>query len=364
MPAHILRCAQRVRLQPLARRLATAATHGTPTNSSLAPSARLQGSLSAFPSRDETPSIGTRFPASVQLSTFLSGPRTESDALIKDLATLVSHRGVVFFENQDITLPQQKELAFRMGKLSGNPSTSGLHRHPISEDTGELGGDTSVISSVGGIALGGIVEHQRASRGWHSDITFEAVPADYSLLKMHTLPPVGGDTLWSSCYEAYDRLSPSFAKFLEGLTALHSATFFLDQAKQLGVKIQDPRGSPENTGSELMSIHPVVRTHPVTNYKALFVNDCFTTRIMELHGEESEAILAYLARHVAENHDFQVRYRWGKNDVAIWDNRATLHSATNDYGNQLREGLRVVSIGERPYFDPTSLSRREALGSH
>ena len=149
MSARLLCYAQRARVRPLARRLATAATHGTSANLSLAPSAPLQGSLSAFPSRDETPSIGTRFPSSVQLSSLLSGPRAESDTLIRDLATLVSHRGVVFFENQDITLQQQKELGYRMGKLSGNPSSSGLHRHPISEDTGELGGDTSVISSMG-----------------------------------------------------------------------------------------------------------------------------------------------------------------------------------------------------------------------
>lgn len=205
MPTHLLRLAHRARVQPLARRLATATTYGDSANLSLAPSSPLQGSLSAFPSRDETPSIGTRFPTSVQLSSFLSESREGSDALIKDLATLVSHRGVVFFENQDITLQQQKDLALRMGKLSGNPATSSLHRHPISENTGELGGDTSVISSMGsvsnllipdsslmrsvsGIARGGVKEHQRASRGWHSDITFEPVPADYSLLKMHTLP--------------------------------------------------------------------------------------------------------------------------------------------------------------------------------
>ncbi|KAI0029246.1 hypothetical protein K488DRAFT_88912 [Vararia minispora EC-137] len=349
-------------LSPLSER--TFATHSqatTFTQPSLRPSTVL-GSLSALPNRDETPHLGTRFPASVQLSRLLAAQAPESDALLADLATLIARRGVVFFERQDITLDQQKQLALRMGRLSGAPASSGLHRHPISESTGELGADTSVISSEGGIARGGVVEDTRASKGWHSDITFEHIPAAFSILKMHTLPPLGGDTLWASAYEAYDRLSPAFATFLEGLTALHSAPFFLDQARAMGIPIQDPRGSPENTGSELMAIHPVVRTHPITNYKALFVNASFTTRILELHPDESAAVLAYLARHISENHDLQVRYRWAKDDVAIWDNRATLHTATNDYGRQRREGFRVVSIGERPFLDRASRSRREALG--
>jgi Taurine catabolism dioxygenase TauD, TfdA family len=104
------------------------------------------GALSAYEYVDETTHIGTRFP-SAQLSRFLTA--SNSDELITDLATLVSHRGVVFFTEQDITLEQQKELANRMGKLSGRPATSELHRHPISESTSELGADVSVISSMG-----------------------------------------------------------------------------------------------------------------------------------------------------------------------------------------------------------------------
>lgn len=86
----------------------------------------------------------------------------------------------------------------------------------------------------------------------------------------------------------------------------------------------------------------------------------FTKRILELHKEESDNILEYLFRHVSENHDLQVRYKWGANDVAIWDNRATFHTATNDYGDN-RQGNRVVGIGEKPYFDPQSRSRRDDL---
>ncbi|KIM87923.1 hypothetical protein PILCRDRAFT_814636 [Piloderma croceum F 1598] len=318
------------------------------------------GSLSAYECVDETTHIGSRFPSkTTQLSDFLTA--SNSDELITDLATLVSHRGVVFFTGQDITLEQQKELANRMGKLSGRPATSKLHRHPISESTGELGADVSVISSMGGIARAGVVQGTRASNGWHSDITFERVPSDYALLKMHTLPKVGGDTLWASGYEAYDRLSPAFKKFLEGLTAIHNADFFLDYSRRTGIPIQDPRGSPENTGSDLTAVHPVIRTNPVTGFKSLFVNKTFTKRIVELSPDESDQILDYLFRHISENHDLQARLRWNTNDLAIWDNRSTFHTATNDYTDD-RQGNRVVSLGERPYFDPNSRSRRDVLG--
>jgi len=128
-------------------------------------------------------------------------------------------------------------------------------------------------------------------------------------------------------------------------------------AEQMGFKIQDNRGHPENSGSQLTAIHPVIRTHPLTGFKSLYVDKSFTTRIMELGVEESDDILAYLARHISENHDIQVRYRWTANDLAIWDNRCVLHTATNDYGSQARHGNRVVGIGEKPFLDPASKSR-------
>ncbi|KAH7921681.1 taurine catabolism dioxygenase [Leucogyrophana mollusca] len=316
----------------------------------------LYGSLADLGAYDLTTHIGTRFPPSVQLSALLASPDK-----LASLATLVSHRGVVFFAAQDIQIAQQLELAQRLGEAAGKPETSKLHRHPISESIGELGAEVSVISSMGGISRAGLQEGRRAANGWHADITFEHVPSDYAILKMHTLPKVGGDTLWASGYEAYDRLSPAYQKFLEGLTAIHNADFFIEMSKRLGMRIQDPRGSPENTGSDLTAVHPVIRTHPVTGFKALFVNKSFTKRIVELTADESDHVLEYLFRHISENHDLQVRYRWEKNDVAIWDNRATFHTATNDYTDN-REGNRAVSIGERPYFDPKSKSRREVLG--
>ncbi|KAF9039147.1 taurine catabolism dioxygenase [Panaeolus papilionaceus] len=319
---------------------------------------RFLRSLSHFKHYDATPHVGTIFPDSnVQLSRLLSS--ADSDNYIKDLAVLVAHRGVVFFKNQDLNIEQQRQLANRLGLLSGKPASSGLHRHPLTPDGTELGDDVLTISSAKKVSDRVL----RASGRWHTDVTYEPVPSDYAILKMVTAPTTGGDTLWASAYEAYDRLSPAYRKFLEGLTAEHAAPDFHEWARQAGFNISaGPRGAPLNVGTNLSAIHPVIRTHPVTGYKALFVNKVFTRKIMELTPDESDEVLAFLARHVAENHDFQMRYKWDKNDIAIWDNRCTFHTPTLDY-EELRIGHRVVSLGEVPYFDPNSKSRREDMNA-
>lgn len=140
----------------------------------------VRSSLSNFEALDLTPHVGTLFSSpNTQLSALLAADN--SDELVRDLAQLVSHRGVVFFRAQDLTLPQQKELGLRLGQLTGRPADSSLHRHPVSENLPELGEDTSVISSKEGIARAGYRKNVRASTGWHSDITFEPVPSDYAV---------------------------------------------------------------------------------------------------------------------------------------------------------------------------------------
>lgn len=137
----------------------------------------------------------------------------------------------------------------------------------MTESGSELGDQISVISSEKQKKGGGLT-HQLsdtsrfASAGWHSDISFERVPSDYAMLKIHTLPETGGDTLWASGYEVYDRLSPEMARFLEGLTATHDAKFFHEEARRLGNPLRDGiRGSPLNQGDELEATHPVIRTN-------------------------------------------------------------------------------------------------------
>ena len=125
----------------------------------------------------------------------------------------------------------------------------------------------------------------------------------------------------------------------------------------------DPRGSPDNVGDKLEAIHPVIRTNPVTGWKSVFAVGTHVQKINDVTPLESKALLKWFVRLIVENHDLQVRHRWqNPNDVAIWDNRSVYHVATPDYeGLGERLGYRVVSIGERPYLDPASRSRREAL---
>ena len=164
----------------------------------------------------------------------------------------------------------------------------------------------------------------------------------------------------------YDRFSPTYRKFLEGLTATFSGDGFTRAAAARPDKVrihEGPRGSPENVGTALEAVHPVVRTNPVTGWKSVFAIGPFPKRINELWPDESDELLAKLKEVVERSHDLQVRFRWrGENDLAIWDNRSAFHTATFDYeGLGERFGHRAVGIGERPYLDVGSKSRTEAL---
>lgn len=149
------------------------------------------------------------------------------------------------------------------------------------------------------------------------------MPADYSILKLTKLPEdVGGDTLWASGYEAYERLSPAFQKLAETLTATHHQAEFRRTSEKYGIELLDhDRGSPENYGLDFAAVHPVIRTNPVTGWKSLFgvglqVRDGWINNVQP---RESEMLKSYFLDTIAQNHDLQVRFRWNKNDLAIWD---------------------------------------------
>lgn len=320
------------------------------------------GTLDGFQHFEVTPAIGREY-TNLQIRDVLAHP--ESDRLIRDVAYTISSRGVVFLKNQDVTPAEMKTFVERMSTLAGAPAASMLHVHPLTEEGSELGDQISVISSEKQKKGGGLTHQlsdtsRLASVGWHADITFEKVPSDYAMLKIHTLPPSGGDTLWASGYEIYDKLSPSMAAYLESLTATHDATFFHEEARRLGNPLrQTPRGHPLNIGTELISIHPLIRTNPVTGWKSVFVNRGFTKRINGVTKDESDMLLKYLFDLVVHSHDAQVRFKWNKNDIAVWDNRSVWHTATYDYTDP-RAGDRVCSLGEAPYLDSNSCGRKEA----
>ncbi|KAH8115458.1 taurine catabolism dioxygenase [Phellopilus nigrolimitatus] len=329
------------------------------------------GSLDQFKSADVTPVIGREFP-DVQLTDLMKSE--DADAFLKDLAITISQRGVVFFRNQDIGIEHQKEFVQRLGELSGKPESSKLHVHPLihsPENTpineqGDTDPHVYVISSKSQGKLYKSMAHRLsaapASAGWHSDLTFENVPSDYACLKLTTTPPSGGDTLWASGYEVYDRISPSMREYFSTLTATHAQPVFKRSADDGGFPIASPRGAPENVGDEFSVSHPVVRTNPVTGWRSIYSVGLHCNEVDGITTYEAKWIKEYIEYLITHNHDLQVRFKWNANDVAIWDNRSVYHTATPDLVG-VREGHRTTSLGERPYFDPASTSRREALAA-
>ncbi|KAJ4857951.1 taurine catabolism dioxygenase tauD, tfdA family domain-containing protein [Trichoderma breve] len=335
---------------------------------------KLSGALDQFKQFEVTPVIGKEF-VDVDLAEWLRAPN--SDELLRDLAITVSQRGVVFFRKQDnITNDLQKELVQRLGELSGKPKTSGLHIHPVNNGARDHGVEDNEISVISSEQAKKIYadrflktnKRQSQKSQWHSDITFEPIPSDYALLRLTELPTTGGDTLWASGYELYDRISKPLQKFFDGLTAYYAQPGFKEAADHNGFSLfSTPRGAPENIGDVLEAIHPVIRTNPVTGWKSVFAVGHHVQHIHGLSEEESKYFLDWFVRLIVENHDLQVRNRWQNvNDLAIWDNRSVYHAATPDYLHQglgERTGSRSVSLGEKPYFDPQSVSRREAIAS-
>ncbi|KAK0670668.1 putative alpha-ketoglutarate-dependent sulfonate dioxygenase [Cercophora samala] len=260
-----------------------------------------------------------------------------------ELALLVAERSVVFFRDQDISPQQQKELGEWFGEVEVHPQVPQVPGVPgVTVIWPDLQAQDSPASfrSPGG-----------ASR-WHTDLVHERQPAGITHLHNDTVPPVGGDTLWASGYGAYEKLSPEFRKFIDGKQAVYrSAHAYLDR--------ENPSAGPKF----VERTHPLVRVHPATGWKALWVNRAMTSRIVGLDKAESDLILDYLYDVYEKNVDIQVRFRWTAGTSALWDNRITIHSASWDYGGKYpRHGTRVTSLAETPYFDLNAPTRRQALG--
>lgn len=233
------------------------------------------------------------------------------DGEFSALKSLLLEHLVVFLPGQHLSVEDHVAFGRRFGPLEAHPNLKNPYtQHP------EL---FELAATHGGVA-----------DEWHTDLTFRPEPALLSVLQLKKLPPVGGDTLWTSLYAAYDELSQPMKELCEGLTALHDAL---------------PHNHPEQ-----MTIHPVVRVHPETGRKALYVNEHFTRRLVELNAAESDALLAHLTRWVASPR-FTVRYRWTEGTIAIWDNRCTQHFVLNDFEGE-RVIHRVTVMGDRPEGAP------------
>ncbi|VVT57994.1 uncharacterized protein SAPINGB_P005984 [Magnusiomyces paraingens] len=316
---------------------------------------------------DLTPLLGTTYNVETRITDIL-----KDDDLIRDLAIKISQRGVVVFKKQDdLTVEQQKELVQKLGLLSGKPKNNGLHIHPTAPAGGIIGENGLVDPDVSFISTRINKNYKSYDRSyptafsWHSDITFEPAGADYSSLRLVELPPTGGDTFWANGYALYEKISPSLRAYLDTLTGTYSQPEFKNFGGQKNFDLySQERGAPENVGDELVAIHPIVRTNPVTGWKSLFAVGAHFTKINDLTPLESKTLKEFIWNILVQSHDIQVRHKWDKYDIAIWDNRSTYHAINKDihyYDDVIRTGIRTVGIAERPYLDPNSLTQTEAL---
>ncbi len=241
---------------------------------------------------------------------------------------LLKHQ-VLFFRDQPLTPDQQARFAARFGDL---------HIHPIYPNVPE----TPQV-----LVLDTAVTDVRDNAVWHTDVTFLATPAMGAVLSAKQLPAYGGDTLWASGIAAFEALSAPLRQMLDGLTATHDFTQSFP-LERFGTTAEDRERWEATRRNNPPLSHPVVRTHPVSGRKALFVNEGFTTRINALSEAESKALLALLFAH-ATRPEFTIRWRWQENDVAFWDNRVTQHYAVDDYRPQRRVMHRATILGDAPF---------------
>jgi len=239
----------------------------------------------------------------------------------QEIHEALMRHGVVFFRDQHLTVEQHKAFGRRFGPL---------HVHPNARQ--ELPGHPEIL-----VIKADAASTRVAGETWHSDVSCDPEPPMGSILYIHKAPD-GGDTMFANMVGAYESLSAPIQSLLAGLTAVH------DSAKAHAYR----RGAADRSDVAFPSAeHPIVRTHPVTGRKALFVNRGFTTHIPQLKRHESEALLEFLYRHI-ERPYHQCRFKWEDNSIAFWDNRSAQHYAVWDYHPQSRYGHRVTICGDRP----------------
>ncbi|KAK3686229.1 hypothetical protein B0T22DRAFT_243209 [Podospora appendiculata] len=275
-----------------------------------------------------TPTIGTEI-TGLQLTALSAAGKSQ-------LAHLVASRKVVAFRTQDFAdLPIADALDY--GRFFGP-----LHIHPTSGIAEGYPETLIVHRGAGDDGPDRYFANRNSTVAWHSDVSYERQTPAVTFLYALEIPPTGGDTLFADAVEAYNRLSPAFQRRLHGLKAVHSA---VEQAAASTSRGKGIRREPVKTE------HPIVRTHPVTGEKALFVNPVFTREIVGLKKEESDYLLKFLYDHIAFGGDFQARVRWENGTVVLWDNRVTQHSALIDWKSGERRHLARITPQGGPSFE-------------
>lgn len=247
------------------------------------------------------------------------------DAVVAEIRRALLDYLVLFFHGQRLTPHQQLAFAQRFGVPMEYPQLKGLPDCPLI---------TPVVK----------LEHERVNFGgiWHSDTTYLEHPPMASMLYAVEIPPHGGDTLFANQYLAYETLSETFRRMLDGLIGINSSL------KADASRTREDRLRAAGVESKvLVGEHPVVRTHPETGRKALFVNVGHTTHFRGFSEDESRPLLEYLFRHQIRP-EFTCRFRWQPGSLAFWDNRCTQHYPVNDYHGFRRSMHRITLAGERP----------------
>lgn len=234
---------------------------------------------------------------------------------------------VIFFRDQDISTEQHINFSKNFGELEIHPFAPKKESFP------------EVL----------VITHNEKSKGrentWHSDVTWRMEPSLGSVLRMIEKPEHGGDTLFADMYAAYDNLSEEIKEKLEGVIAVHDFANFRNRLIKEGKSDEEIEAFNKQYP---MPEHPVIRTHPDTKKKVIYVNAAFTQYIKDWDPEESQQMLNFLYSR-ASIPEYQCRFAWQDNSIAFWDNRACQHYANSDYWPNVRKVERVTIIGDRPY---------------
>lgn len=245
-----------------------------------------------------------------------------SDEDVTAITHLLAERGALVFRDQKMTKEQQIALGRRFGKLHVHPAFA----DPTHPELLRIHADETTRHAAG--------------EGWHTDVSCDLEPPGISMLRIEVVPPVGGDTAFASMSAAFDELSAPMRAFLMEREAIHSGDLPYRGLYKSKAAVEYP-----------VNIHPVIRTHPITGKKLLYVNSGFTDRIKGIRAQESKAILQMLFDHVGFGIDFQCRVHWEPHTLTMWDNRTVQHAACWDYFPATRSGWRVTTVGERPYLE-------------
>jgi taurine dioxygenase len=255
----------------------------------------------------------------------LSRPLSES--MIAKLRALWLEHLVLFFRDQDVNAAQYFAFAQRFGQPVEYPFLKGLPDFPCINE---------VIKR----------EHERVNFGgvWHSDTTYLSRPPMATFLLAREIPPVGGDTMFANMYLAYETLSEGMRRLVDGLVALSTSS----KAEISNTREDRIRDAGRGDVVEMIAEHPVVRTHPETGRKALYVNRAHTLRFKDMTEAESAPLLEYLYNHQVRPEGV-CRFRWSPGALALWDNRCAQHYPVNDYHGHLRVMHRITLEGDRPF---------------